>query len=284
MKQLLRKSVVLAALCLVAGIMQAQDIIVTNKAEKIEGKILEVSTTEIRYKRLNFEDGPVFVLPIKDIHTVIYSNGEVQIFSPDGSGQPAEQHHQSQQPEPAPTQQPAASGVEVLRETPTQVTIRMPKQKPAETVYLIEKDGGRYYMGDLAMSEEEYLSYIKLNCPAAWESYREGTATWATGWALFGVGAACHMFAFGCYTGGVIGRFGSPVNTAGMVNAGRWLNLTGGVLWAASVPCLIVGGVRRNNSHEVYNALCRRRIVQQQYSMEFGIQPAQGGMGLAMKF
>ena len=111
MKQLLRKSVVLAALCLMAGIMQAQDIIVTNKAEKIEGKILEVSTTEIRYKRLNFEDGPVFVLPIKDIHTVIYSNGEVQIFSPDGSGQPAEQHQQPQQPTPAPTQQPAASEV-----------------------------------------------------------------------------------------------------------------------------------------------------------------------------
>ena len=68
----------------------AQDIIVTNKAERIEALITEVSSTEIRYKKWNYQDGPVFVAQTSDLSAIIYKNGEVQVFGQDQSTENAE--------------------------------------------------------------------------------------------------------------------------------------------------------------------------------------------------
>ena len=64
------------------GAAMAQDIIITTDAKKIEVRITEVSKSEIKYKEADNIDGPVFVLPIEDISTVIYANGKVSVFSP----------------------------------------------------------------------------------------------------------------------------------------------------------------------------------------------------------
>ena len=58
----------------------AQDIIVTNDAKKIDAKILEVSTSEIRYKELDNLDGPVFILRTDEINSIIYANGKVVLY------------------------------------------------------------------------------------------------------------------------------------------------------------------------------------------------------------
>lgn len=59
----------------------AQDIIVTNNAQKIEAKILEVSKTEIRYKEADNLDGPTFVMETQEINSIIYSNGKVALYN-----------------------------------------------------------------------------------------------------------------------------------------------------------------------------------------------------------
>ena len=59
----------------------AQDIIVTKDAKKIDAKILEVSTSEIRYKELDNLDGPVFILRADEIVTIIYANGKVVLYN-----------------------------------------------------------------------------------------------------------------------------------------------------------------------------------------------------------
>lgn len=59
----------------------AQDIIVTTDAQKIEAKILEVTKNEIKYKELDNLDGPLFILPIEDIVTIIYANGKVVLYN-----------------------------------------------------------------------------------------------------------------------------------------------------------------------------------------------------------
>lgn len=64
----------------------AQDIIVTKDAKKIEAKILEVSKTEIKYKEQNNLDGPTFILETTEISSIIYSNGNVEVYQ-----QPSEQ-------------------------------------------------------------------------------------------------------------------------------------------------------------------------------------------------
>lgn len=58
----------------------AQDIIVTRDSKRIEAKILEVSSSEVKYKEASNADGPTFVLNTSEINTIIYSNGSVKVF------------------------------------------------------------------------------------------------------------------------------------------------------------------------------------------------------------
>ncbi len=62
------------------GTLHAQDIIITKDAQKIEAKILEVSGSEIKYKKQSNLEGPTFILGVEDLNSVIYANGEVQVF------------------------------------------------------------------------------------------------------------------------------------------------------------------------------------------------------------
>ena len=80
----------LVFLCLTHA-MAAQDVIITTDAKKIESTILEVSKTEIKYKEFANPNGPTFVLSTDEISSIIYANGQVQLFSssPTPSPRPA---------------------------------------------------------------------------------------------------------------------------------------------------------------------------------------------------
>ena len=47
----------------------AQDIITKKDGTKLITKILEVSPTEVKYKKYSNQDGPTFILPTKDIRS-----------------------------------------------------------------------------------------------------------------------------------------------------------------------------------------------------------------------
>ena len=60
--------------------MHAQDILV-HKNGKVENvKVLEVSPTEVKYKKSNNPDGPVFIENRSSLSSIKYQNGEVQTF------------------------------------------------------------------------------------------------------------------------------------------------------------------------------------------------------------
>ena len=61
--------------------LYSQDIIVTKDSKKIEAVIIEITPIEIKYKKFNNTDGPTFVSNVSEINTIIYSNGETQIFN-----------------------------------------------------------------------------------------------------------------------------------------------------------------------------------------------------------
>ena len=136
----------------------AADVIVTRDARRIEAKILEVSSSEVKYKEANNVDGPTFVLTSAEINTIIYSNGTVKVYD-----QPAQQPSQ-------------------------QVGYNADYNKSAFNGLPITKADNYYYMGDQRMTEDQYLDFIKQNCSTAWESYSKGNKLWKQGWALFGVG------------------------------------------------------------------------------------------------
>ena len=79
------KNYFLLLLLMMPFLVKSQDLIVTKKSEKFEVKIVEVSSTEIKYKKMNNIEGPTFVIPSSDVATIVYKNGEVQIFEDSSS-------------------------------------------------------------------------------------------------------------------------------------------------------------------------------------------------------
>jgi hypothetical protein len=59
----------------------AQDTIMKNNGEMVQAKIIEISPTEIKYKKFNFIDGPTYIENKSGIKYVIFSNGLKEQFS-----------------------------------------------------------------------------------------------------------------------------------------------------------------------------------------------------------
>lgn len=136
------------------------------------------------------------------------------------------------------------------------------------------------------MDKEAYLRFIRSNCPEAWNSYQKGTRLWKAGWGLLGAGI------------GVEFLIGIPMTVTGYLRfldeenedneqqnklliAGGSLAIgIGAAMELGSIPLLIVGGIKRNNTYEVYNEQCR----QQQNTLYLSLQASANGLGLALKF
>ena len=58
----------------------SQDVILKRDGKKIEAKVLEVSSTLIKYKREDQQDGPLRTIPIYDVKEIIYEDGTWDTF------------------------------------------------------------------------------------------------------------------------------------------------------------------------------------------------------------
>ena len=242
----MKKLVTLCVICLASICLYSQDIIVTMDEKKIDAKILEVSKTEVRYKELDNLEGPVFVIATSDINTIIYSSGKVSVFKHD---------LESEQKRDGLYTQGVGS----------QIT----------------KIDDYYYLADAKMTEEEYLNYIKLNCPEAWASYAKGYNLWKTGWGLFGVGIGLStLVGVPLWVSGAFDLYNT--GNAGLLIGGCTTFTIGCIASTACIPCLIVGGIKKNNSHKVYNEVCASKNTMS--SLELDLQTSQNGIGFALKF
>jgi hypothetical protein len=77
----MKKLLSILTILVLSACVFAQDVIVTNKAQKIDAEILEVSTSEVRYKELDNLNGPTFILRADEINCIIYANGKVVLYS-----------------------------------------------------------------------------------------------------------------------------------------------------------------------------------------------------------
>lgn len=66
---------------LICSFVNAQDVITKKNGEDINAKIIEVGTTEVRYKQADNLNGPTFVLNKSEILMIRYENGSKEIFS-----------------------------------------------------------------------------------------------------------------------------------------------------------------------------------------------------------
>jgi hypothetical protein len=59
---------------------QSQDILEKRNGERLEVKVEEVGSSEVKYRLFNFQTGPMYIVAVKDIAQLKYANGMVENF------------------------------------------------------------------------------------------------------------------------------------------------------------------------------------------------------------
>ena len=59
----------------------AQDLIILRDGNVIESQVVEISPTEIRYRRFDHLEGPIIVVPAANVMSIRFANGMVQIIT-----------------------------------------------------------------------------------------------------------------------------------------------------------------------------------------------------------
>ena len=99
--------VISAIFLLFGGIISvnAQDLIILRNGNVIEARVIEITPTEIKYRRLNHLDGPLIIIARADVLSIRYENGTVETissFSAAGQGRNQSDQLQISQPDAQP--------------------------------------------------------------------------------------------------------------------------------------------------------------------------------------
>ncbi|MDR3047594.1 MAG: hypothetical protein LBU51_08310 [Bacteroidales bacterium] len=266
---------VLIVLCCILNFCSAQDTIVTNQSEKIVAKILEVSADEIRYKKIDFQDGPTYVVKKSTLTSIIYSNGSIEVIEQTHNN-PKRQYYQGEK---------------------------------EDGFYSLNK----YYLkGIPVMNGREYEKFLKSSCPRAYQQYRVGKNLFTTGIVSISLGSALAIGGMVCMIVGdnisneafnsISSNWNVDFNNfqnsweasiTAMDNAwnrsmygdriyeiGIGLLSAGGVLLNISIPFLISGAViKHNTSIHTYN---RCRFYNTNTSLNLHVRS--NGIGFAIHF
>jgi len=77
----MKKIVFALFVLMVPALVSAQDILTKMDGTDLQVKVMEISSSEIKYKRFNNPDGPTYSIQLKDVFSVTYENGEKETFS-----------------------------------------------------------------------------------------------------------------------------------------------------------------------------------------------------------
>lgn len=224
----------------------AQDVIVTKDKEQIKAKILEVYSNEIKYKKYSYLDGPTFSLDVDKILTIAYENGDVEVYDQD------------------------------FIEEKEELSL---KQKAMYGTFA-KGDDFYYLRGESSMTKMDkkaYLAFIQENCPEAYRSYQKGNTVFKTGCGMLATGLGFMFLGTSLYCIGLNNLNSGPLD-AYFISGSVFITL-GSLSTAGSIPLMIVGGIKRNNSHEVYNERCKNDTP-----LIFSVNATSNGIGLALNF
>lgn len=147
----MKRIVSLLTMSVWAVMVCAQDVIIKRDATRIEALILEVSDSEVRYKIFSDPYGPTFVVKTNDIATIIYKNGDVQVFEKKAESSTLNGNY---------------------------------------VVGTMTCTGSNYYLNDKMMSKDEFRYLLMKNCMPAYNYYKKMSIMAYVGIALIPVGAA----------------------------------------------------------------------------------------------
>lgn len=251
------------------------DVIVTTKSEKLEVKIVEISSTEVKYKKVSNLQGPTFVLSTDEINTIMYENGEVQVME-HKAAQPAQPVQTAQQPVPA------AQPQQVYGQYPQAGGYQQPYGNnygyksnqlpypgtPGYTGNGIVRNGSNYFYNGQPIVLQDFLYQT---CPVAYDYWRKNFIMECAGWSLLSGGVVL-VVAGGALAGVVESE----------VSGGYIAMAAIGAAWVcAGIPLGAVGHVRRTEKAvDLFNMQCAARYSE----VRFNLQASKNGIGLALNF
>lgn len=232
-------TLLLCTIC--ATMIYAQDIIITKDSKRIEAKIIEVTTTTVKYKKWSYQDGPDIHEAKSNIAAIMWGNGEVEAFNEEIVEAPVEQ-----------------------KETVVAPVIK--REVAKQNLPYITKSGNTYITSDnqhLPAKEFEY--YLEKNCRGAYDIWVNGIYTRAVGWTLFACGLTLDISSVIAY--GVVG-YHTPTSMA--------FGIVGGLAEIACIPTLIVGYSKKQKAVNYYNSYCTKK--QNNIALNFGYTHNQLGI------
>lgn len=190
----------------------AQDLIELVSGERIEAKVLEVGS-EIRYKRADFTDGPVYVLERPEVLMITYANGFQEIINLEAAQQ---------------------NNSFAVRES------------------YLRMQANKYYEGFRLISKEEFLQRLEMH-PSIYNDYQSGYTAKTAGLVVAGGGLLISTIGLFAMRGKKASQFNySTYNSrvespnTGVIWAGMGISLVG--LAIASV-----GNLKINRALDSYN-------------------------------
>ena len=272
----------------------AKDVIVLNSSGSIEAKILEVTPTEVKYKKLNYLDGPTFVIYKSDIRTITYGNGDVESFtqkeekstvvestSNSGSASVNTSANVSTSANDS-VSATATVSANTLAPIDSEENIS-PKEEP--TYPMLDRVKGQYVLGDLTMDKKEYGRFLYTNCPIAYQKWQSGTKRVKRGWTLAITGLTCEMMSTISFISYAKSEHyhvkgGYYTYNDGALALGIATLVPAVLLETTAVPLLVTGYVSRRKSIGLYNEQCAPKNS----AFEFRLSLKGNGLGLSLNF
>ena len=243
-----------ALLCMVSVFAANNvDIIIKTNSEKIEALIQEVSDSEIRYKKANNPNGPMFVIKLDDVSSILYSNGEVQAV--EHKAQPAQQPQQQSQ---------YNYGTDYSYNN-FNALANGPMQRIGADEYMI--DGHR-------LKGKELDFFLRENCPVAYNHHKSWKNCEIAGYCLLAAGT-------GMFVGLGVVFYSIAYGDRAYLYTGVSFMTIGGALMSASVPMIACGNIFKKRTHMVFNQNCGR---QQAFQPELKLTSGANGLGIALAF
>ncbi|WP_338874766.1 hypothetical protein WBJ53_04015 [Spirosoma sp. SC4-14] len=100
--------ILLSLSCLLSLVVNAQDSLIFRNGTELSVKVLEVSPSQLKYRRQDNPNGPVYSITIDDVLLIKYANGTKDVF---GTGNTVARQPESTARELSPMPQPGLSGL-----------------------------------------------------------------------------------------------------------------------------------------------------------------------------
>lgn len=284
-----RALLALVALVMAVSAYCANDIIITTKSEKMEVKIVEISSTEVKYKKVTNLNGPTFVISTNDINTIMYANGDVQVIEHQAAQaaqpaqqQPAPQQYQQQPQQYGYAQQPQQNQQYGYAQQPQQQYGYA--QQPQQYGYASQQGYGRAYNASMQPVAPGFIArqgyhysvngqpivlheYLFQNDPALFNYWRKNFVMECAGWGLLSGGTV--LVIAGCCL----------IDTDGATSIS--LAVIGAAAMITGTPLACVGHIRRaKKAVDMYNQQHAPRYA----DIRVDLQASSNGIGLAFAF